>query len=42
VFRQQIGAPLQQAYEIASAAMAENLGYASARDGIDRFLKGER
>jgi enoyl-CoA hydratase/carnithine racemase len=42
VFREQLAEPLERAYEVASAAMAENLGYQSARDGIDRFLGGER
>lgn len=38
-FRRQIEAPLAEAYAIASHAMAENLGFASARTGIDDFLK---
>jgi enoyl-CoA hydratase/carnithine racemase len=38
VFRRQIEAPLQDAYLIASRAMAENLGYDSAAEGIDAFL----
>ncbi len=32
-------APLQDAYAIASQAMAENLGFDSARERIDGFLK---
>jgi enoyl-CoA hydratase/carnithine racemase len=39
VFRRQMQAPLEEAYAIASAAMAENLGFDSARAGIDGFLK---
>jgi enoyl-CoA hydratase/carnithine racemase len=38
VFRRQIEAPLAEAYEIASLAMAENLGFESAATGIDAFL----
>jgi enoyl-CoA hydratase/carnithine racemase len=38
VFNRQTGEPLQGAYAIASAAMVENLGFESARSGIDRFL----
>jgi enoyl-CoA hydratase/carnithine racemase len=38
-FRRQIEAPLAEAYAIACAAMAENLGFASAQAGIDGFLK---
>jgi enoyl-CoA hydratase/carnithine racemase len=38
VFRQQIDAPLAEAYAIASRAMAENLGFASAAAGIDAFI----
>jgi enoyl-CoA hydratase/carnithine racemase len=38
-FRRQMQAPLEEAYAIASAAMAENLGFDSARAGIDGFLK---
>jgi enoyl-CoA hydratase/carnithine racemase len=38
-FRRQIEAPLTEAYAIAGAAMAQNLGFASARAGIDGFLK---
>jgi enoyl-CoA hydratase/carnithine racemase len=38
-FRRQIEAPLEEAYAIASRAMAENLGLESARAGIDGFLK---
>ena len=37
--RQQIEAPLGEAYAIASAAMAENLSFTSAREGIAAFLK---
>ncbi|MFI4934369.1 MAG: enoyl-CoA hydratase [Caulobacterales bacterium] len=39
IFRQQIEASLEDAYAIASPAMAENLGFESARAGIDGFLK---
>jgi enoyl-CoA hydratase/carnithine racemase len=38
-FRRQMEAPLGDAYAIASRAMTENLAFASARDGIDEFLK---
>jgi enoyl-CoA hydratase/carnithine racemase len=38
-FRRQIEAPLEEAYAIAGLAMAENLGFDSARTGIDAFLK---
>jgi enoyl-CoA hydratase/carnithine racemase len=38
-FRRQIEAPLEDAYAIASRAMAENLAFASAREGIAAFLK---
>jgi enoyl-CoA hydratase/carnithine racemase len=41
VFNRQVGAEsLAEAYAIASAAMAENLGFESARAGIDGFLAG--
>jgi enoyl-CoA hydratase/carnithine racemase len=39
VFQQQIELPLEDSYALASKAMAENLGFASARAGIDAFLK---
>jgi len=39
VFRQQIEAPLEGAYEIAGRGMAENLGFASAQAGIEGFLR---
>jgi enoyl-CoA hydratase/carnithine racemase len=39
VFNRQVEAPLADAYAVASHAMAENLGYASAKAGIDGFLK---
>ena len=39
VFNRQIEQPLADAYAVASRAMAENLGYDSARAGIDGFLK---
>ena len=42
VFNRQIEAPLEDAYAIASSAMAENLGFESARSGIDAFLAGRR
>jgi len=42
IFREQIQAPLDEAYAIAAAAMVENLGYPSARAGIDAFLEGRR
>jgi enoyl-CoA hydratase/carnithine racemase len=38
-FRRQMQAPIEEAYAIASAAMVENLGFDSARAGIDGFLK---
>lgn len=38
-FRRQMEAPLEEAYAIASEAMAENLGLESARAGIAGFLK---
>ena len=38
-FARQIEAPLADAYAIASAAMAENLAFDTARTGIDAFLK---
>jgi enoyl-CoA hydratase/carnithine racemase len=36
-FRRQMESPLAEAYAIASRAMVENLGYESAKAGIDRF-----
>lgn len=39
VFNRQIERPLADAYAVASRAMAENLGYDSAKAGIDGFLK---
>jgi enoyl-CoA hydratase/carnithine racemase len=39
VFNRQASEPLAEAYQIASAAMAENLGFISAKAGIDGFLK---
>jgi enoyl-CoA hydratase/carnithine racemase len=39
VFQRQIELPLEDGYALASKAMAENLGYASAQSGIDGFLK---
>ncbi|HXQ16959.1 MAG TPA: enoyl-CoA hydratase [Caulobacteraceae bacterium] len=39
VFHRQIELPLQDAYAVASAAMAENLGFESAEAGIAAFLK---
>ena len=39
VFNRQVEQPLEAAYAIASQAMAENLALASAKAGIDRFLK---
>jgi enoyl-CoA hydratase/carnithine racemase len=39
VFRQQLEAPLADAYAIAGRGMTENLGLESARAGIDGFLK---
>jgi len=38
-FRRQMEAPLAEAYAIAGRAMTENLGFASARAGIDGFLQ---
>ena len=38
-FNRQAGLPLAEAYAVASRAMAENLGFASAKSGIDGFLK---
>jgi enoyl-CoA hydratase/carnithine racemase len=38
-FHRQIELGLKEAYEVASAAMVENLGYDSAKAGIDAFLK---
>lgn len=38
-FRRQMEAPVAEAYAIAGRAMTENLGFASARAGIDQFLK---
>jgi enoyl-CoA hydratase/carnithine racemase len=37
-FRRQIEAPITEAYAIASRAMVENLGFASAQSGIETFL----
>lgn len=42
VFRRQIEQPLTDAYATASTAMVENLGFDSARDGIDGFLARSR
>jgi enoyl-CoA hydratase/carnithine racemase len=39
VFRRQMEQPLAEAYQIASAAMAENLSFDATRAGIDGFLK---
>lgn len=39
ILRRQIEAPLVDAYAMASAAMAENLSFTSAKTGIDGFLK---
>ena len=39
VFRRQIEASLEDAYAIASRAMVENLGFESAKAGIDGFLR---
>jgi enoyl-CoA hydratase/carnithine racemase len=39
VFGRQIEAPLDEAYRIAAEGMVENLGLASAKAGIDGFLK---
>jgi enoyl-CoA hydratase/carnithine racemase len=38
-FHRQIELGLDEAYQAASAAMVENLGFESARSGIDAFLK---
>jgi enoyl-CoA hydratase/carnithine racemase len=38
-FQRQLGRPLDAAYEITAKAMAENMGFDSARTGIDGFLK---
>lgn len=42
VFRRQIETPLTEAYDIASRAMVENLGFDSAASGIDAFLARTR
>jgi len=39
VFQRQVELPLAQSYALASQAMAENLGFASAEAGIADFLK---
>jgi enoyl-CoA hydratase/carnithine racemase len=39
VFNRQVELPLDASYALASQAMAENLGFASAQAGIDTFLK---
>lgn len=39
ILRRQSEAPLADAYALAGGAMVENLSYASAKDGIDGFLK---
>jgi enoyl-CoA hydratase/carnithine racemase len=39
ILRRQVEAPLASAYDLASGAMAENLSFASAKAGIDGFLK---
>jgi enoyl-CoA hydratase/carnithine racemase len=39
VFHRQIELGLDEAYTVASAAMVENLGFESAKAGIDAFLK---
>ncbi|HEY3886974.1 MAG TPA: enoyl-CoA hydratase-related protein, partial [Caulobacteraceae bacterium] len=39
VFHRQIELPLDEAYALASRAMAENLSFESAKAGIDDFLK---
>jgi enoyl-CoA hydratase/carnithine racemase len=39
VFHRQVERPLAESYALASRAMAENLGFASAEMGIDAFLK---
>jgi enoyl-CoA hydratase/carnithine racemase len=38
-FSDQIELPLEESYALASRAMVENLGFASAAAGIDGFLK---
>lgn len=38
-FHRQIELPLDEAYAVASTAMAENLGFESAEAGIDAFLR---
>jgi len=42
VFNRQICAPIEDAYAIATTAMADNLGFESAKSGIDGFLEGRR
>ena len=37
-FEEQMGEPLEKAYGTASAAMACNMGYKGALEGIDAFL----
>jgi enoyl-CoA hydratase/carnithine racemase len=39
VLRRQVEAPLAAAYELACGAMVENLSFASAKTGIDSFLR---
>ena len=39
LFHRQIEAPLEAAYAIAAEGMVENLAFASAKAGIDGFLK---
>ena len=39
ILRRQLEAPLAEAYALAGGAMVENLSYASAKAGIDGFLK---
>ena len=39
IFARQIEAPLEEAYAIAAEGMVENLAFASAKAGIDGFLK---
>jgi enoyl-CoA hydratase/carnithine racemase len=39
VFHRQVELPLVESYALASKAMAENLGFASAETGIDAFLR---
>jgi len=39
VFNRQVALPLETAYAVASAAMAQNLGFESATTGIAAFLK---